>query len=241
MRLPSPAWQTWASLEAVAPEPPVEPLALRRIWRLPVGTMPMDAERFTRLPGSADETGFLATVIPEGQARTPASLGHDLVSLAPPLAPFVPQSPHEWKDQQRVEMEDLASVLTAEARRRPRWTLGESVDHAVRSNAPTPIAMVIDSAALRGEGLSPETPLTLQPRPRTVVGNPSFVPGTISAWSRAGGTGTTAFDRATAHAWEGVIPADINERCARPPCTDTIAPAVSAAPANGSPASPAAP
>jgi hypothetical protein len=155
------AWKAWTEVEAVAPEPPVEPLALRRIWRLPAGTIPMKPERFMRLPGSADKAHPLAGVLPLSMPRPPLPVAHEIAALAPGLEAFVPRSPHEWKGQQRVQMEDVASALAAEARRRSRWTLGESVDYAMRGTQPEPMMLVIDAAALRSEGLAPETPLSL--------------------------------------------------------------------------------
>ena len=149
--LPAPAWKAWTALEAITPDPPVEPLALRRVWRLPAGTVPMYSERFTRLPGSSEAAGG----VPEASPRTPAPLAHQIAELAPGLEALVPRSPHEWKEQQRVQMEDIASGLAAEARRRPRWTLGESVDYATRGTQPQPILLVIDSAALRRRGRRP--------------------------------------------------------------------------------------
>lgn len=214
--LATPAFKAWTELQAAAPEPPVEPLAMRRIWRLPAGTAPMQPERFTRLPGSANDVHRLGSMLPASMPRPPLPVAHEIAAMAPGLEAFVPRSPHEWKEQQRVQMEDVASALAAEARRRPRWALGESVDYAMRGTQPEPIMLVIDAAALRGEGLAPETPLTLPNGPRP-NGATTFRP-----WDHLGivYVPTEALPLLSTlrqvQAWEasGAVPADI-ERAVR--------------------------
>lgn len=170
--LPSLDWKVWATVEATAPRPPVEPLAMRRIWRLPSGTVPVAADRFSRLPGSGPEMAPLPGI----GGRIPASLSHEVAELAPPLAPFMPLASTEWREQQRDVMEQVAFALGAEARRRQHWTLGESVDYALTHAQAEPTTIVIDSAALRAEGLVPETRLALAKGARPLAGPRLFPP-----------------------------------------------------------------
>ena len=190
------------------PEPPVEP------WRCgesgaPAGTVPMRPDRFTRLPGSGDDARWRRAA----GASCARGRRARIAALAPALEPFVPRSPHEWKEQQQVQMEDVASALAAESRRRPRWTLGESLDYAMRGTQPQPLTFVIDAAALRSEGLYPETLLTL-PDGARVPGQTSF-----SSWDHLGIVYVTAeaapllSTLRQQHVWEaaGALPADIEQ------------------------------
>jgi hypothetical protein len=155
-----PAWKLWTKLDVPLPGLPVEPLELRRRWRLPAGIAPLARDQFDLLPGCGPGEA------PPGPAwltrRAGRDLAEDVAELAPVLSPAqLGPLAGQWRDEQRVLMEDVFAGLTTEARHHPNWTLGDSLDFAVREPLRGSRRLVVDAVALRTEGLAPTTALSL--------------------------------------------------------------------------------
>jgi hypothetical protein len=144
------AWSLWSRLAAPAPQLPVEPIELRRTWRLPPGVSPLSHKRHRRLPGP-------------GEGSEPALVDNrPLELLRLPLARPRPWSVPEADPVQRQALADAAQALrSAQAGQTLlfRQVLAELLFVHLRNRQP----LIIDSAALRTAGVGPQYPLTIVP------------------------------------------------------------------------------
>jgi hypothetical protein len=164
----TPSWKIWTTLSAPLPKLPIEPLEVRRTWRLPPSMNPLVRQNFDLTPGTRGSPNAGTTT------SSRQRLSDDVAELAPALSRslFAPLSANEWKDQQHVLMEDLFTALTTEGRHRQNWTFGESLDFVLAEPLRHGRHLVLDTAALRAEGITPSTPLSLAALPR----QPTFQP-----------------------------------------------------------------
>src|SRR5262249_10329529 len=91
-----------ARLEAPRPVTPLEPLALRRIWRLPAGIVPVSHAGLLRLPGGAGIGGLSAL-----------SLGERLPAWTTLMPPALELDRWELQQEQAVRSADQRFRRTA--------------------------------------------------------------------------------------------------------------------------------
>jgi hypothetical protein len=134
--------ELWARFEAPAPDLPLQPLAFRRVWRLPGSLTPVGQTGLTRLPGP-EPPSPLAALTP----------GQPLPSLSSLLS----RSLDRWAARQEQ------AVRTADARLRQgpedrQYSLAEALsDLAFEGLASQDERLVLDTAALEESGLSAGT------------------------------------------------------------------------------------
>ncbi len=139
------AWSLGARLEAPAPALPVEPIAFRRVWRLPPGVLPLGDADFRPVPGSPDAPAR------DERVRRPFGLGQLAALTHWPLA-F-----DEWEGLQRRQLTQAGARTAGEVGRKA--TFGEALEALTGDHPDEAAALVLDAAALEEAGLTPTTPL----------------------------------------------------------------------------------
>jgi hypothetical protein len=132
----APAWALGSRLEATVPALPVRPIAFRRTWRLAPGLVPLAPGKQYRLPGAAEE----------GFAGLESLLGLEAGREGPLL-------------RQRQLLAQAAVGLREQRPRHGEWRLGEVVNRLVCDYLNGQAVLVLDVEALRGAGLTADTPL----------------------------------------------------------------------------------
>jgi hypothetical protein len=137
----------WGRLEAAAPETPLEPLAFRRVWRLPAGVTPISHFSLVRLPGPPLLSGLASWSLSE---RLPVLTG---------LVPHV-LALDRWavQQEQTVRSTDARFRRTAAGQTR---TLGEALRQLASGLAEQNVPLVIDGWALAEKGLLPGSTFTV--------------------------------------------------------------------------------
>jgi hypothetical protein len=137
----------WGRLQAAAPEAPLEPLAFRRVWRLPAGLTPVGHSSLVRLPGPPVSSGLASWSLSE---RLPILSG--LVPHALALDRWaVPQ-------EQAVRATDSRFRRAAGGQTR---TLGEALRQLTAGLAEQGVPLVIDGWALAEKGFLPGQTFTV--------------------------------------------------------------------------------
>ncbi|HZT83001.1 MAG TPA: hypothetical protein VFA26_22415, partial [Gemmataceae bacterium] len=144
----APPFRLWASLETPPSILPVEPLTLRRTWRLPPGLAPLPDGRFRELP-RPDE--------PQGPAARLAGA----VTLFPrPALSGLRQSllEDDWAVRQRQQVAEAGALARGAPGR--TTTLGDMVQRLAFDHLAVHGPLVLDAEALAEAGLGPTMPLT---------------------------------------------------------------------------------
>jgi hypothetical protein len=174
-----PRWALWAEVRAPAPRLPVPPASFRRLWRLPPGARPLTDAGQRRLPGPGEGSPGAAA------ARGPA----DLFRLSPHLPP--PWPPADTRPEQRQALAEAAVSLRT-TREGQLLTLRELVDQVAFAHLKGRPVVVLDTAALREGGLTPETALEVQrPTANDDPALPGEERGLVAVFARAGTLLTT--------------------------------------------------
>lgn len=142
------AWSLWSRLVAPAPVLPVQPVGLRRTWRLPPGVSPLAGGWLRRIPGP-------------GEGEEPPVLdGRPLELLRSPLR--LPRTSGKESDPEATQaLADAAQALRS-ARAGQTLPLRLALDELLFVHLRGRQPLVVDSAALRAAGVGPETPLSIR-------------------------------------------------------------------------------
>jgi hypothetical protein len=141
------AWSLWSRLEAPAPQLPVQPVNLRRTWRLPPDVSPLSGGRFRRTPGP-------------GEGSEPAVVdGRPLELLRLPLSRPRPWSGAGEESEHRQALADAAQALRS-ARAGQTLPLGQALDELLFVHLRNRQPLVVD-VAVRAAGVGPATQLTI--------------------------------------------------------------------------------
>jgi hypothetical protein len=139
----------WDRLEAPTPALPIEPLLVRRVWRLPPGIRPLFDHRLAPLPGATVESERL-------RART-----DDLFDLLPDRLLSRSRTP-DWEARQRQSLAEAAARLRSGpvGKTLPfRDVLERLAFEFLQDQGP----IIVHASALREAGIGPETPLRVNP------------------------------------------------------------------------------
>src|SRR5205823_4813210 len=131
----------WGQLRAAVPEAPLEPLAFRRVWRLPAGVTPVSHASLVRLPGPPLSSSLASWSLSE---RLPILSG---------LVPYA-LSLDRWAVQQEQTVRSTDARFRRAAAGQSR-TLGEALRQLASGLAEQSVPLVIDGWALAERGLLP--------------------------------------------------------------------------------------
>jgi hypothetical protein len=145
----APRLAPWARLQAPLAALPVEPLVLRRRWRLPPGVRPLWDARHQRLPGPGEGVG----------APPPAHLPTDIFRLPSSLPASWPQ--RDDRGERRQALEEAAASLRR-GRAGQTLTLAALVEEVAFSYLKEAHPLVVDAAGVREAGLTPDTHLPVR-------------------------------------------------------------------------------